>query len=73
MVTPSSFPTEVGIILLSQKLIEVSSFVMDSCLCLKEIYMSFVLETFNDCIMLLELHQDETCCKSFKDNGPVLL
>ena len=73
MVTPSSFPIEVGIILLSHKLIEVSSFVMDSCLCLKEIYMSFVLETLNDCIMLLEWYQDETFCKSVKDNGPDLL
>jgi len=65
MVTPVHvvFSTEVGIILLSHKLIEVSSFVMDSCLCQEEIFMSFVLKTFND--MLLELHQDKTFCKSF--------
>ena len=53
MVTPSRFSTEVGIHLLSDKLIGVLSFVMYSCLCLDEIYMSFVWETFND--MLLEL------------------
>ena len=48
MVTPSSlFFTGVGIILLTHTLIEVSSFVMDICLCLDEIYMSFVLETLN--------------------------
>ena len=61
MVTPSSFSTEVGNILLSHKLIEVSSFVMDICLCLDDIYMSFVLETIND--MLLELHQYKKKCK----------
>ena len=32
------------------------------CLCLDEIYISLVLETFND--MLFELHQDKTFCKS---------
>ena len=31
------------------------------CLCLDEIYISLVLETFND--MLFELHQDKTFCK----------
>ena len=31
-------------------------------MCLDEIYISLVLETFND--MLFELHQDKTFCKS---------
>ena len=33
-------------------------------MCLDEIYISLVLETFND--MLFELHQDKTFCKSVK-------
>ena len=62
--------TEVGNILLSDKLIEVSPFFMDSCLCLDEKYTSFVLETFND--MLFDLHQDKTLCKSVVKVGPTV-
>ena len=34
------------------------TYIMICCLCLDEIYISLVLETFND--MLFELHQDKT-------------
>ena len=40
----------------------ISQFARICCLCLDEIYISLVLETFN--VMLFELHQDPTFCKS---------
>ena len=59
---PRSFSTELIWILLSHILISWSQFAMVCCLCLYEIYISLVLETFND--MLFELHQEKTFCKS---------
>jgi len=61
-VTPRRFSTELTCILLSHILISSSQFARICCLCLDEIYISLVFETFND--MLFELHQDKTLCKS---------
>ena len=56
------FSTELTCILLSHILISWSQFTRVCCLCLDEMYIGLVLETFND--MLFELHQDKTVCKS---------
>ena len=60
--TPRSFSTELTCILLPHILISCSQFERICCLCLDEIYISLVLETFNE--MLVELHQYKTICKS---------
>ena len=56
--TPRSYSTELTCILLSHILISLSQVARICCLYLDEIYISLVLETFND--MLFELHQDKT-------------
>jgi len=43
-------------------LISRSQFARVCCLCLYEMYISLVLESYND--MLFELHKDKTLCKS---------
>jgi len=43
-------------------LISWSQFARICCSCQNEMYISLVLETFND--MLIDLHQDKTFCKS---------
>ena len=60
--TNKFFSTELTCILLSHILLSLSQFARICCLGLDEIYISLVLETFND--MLFELHQDKTFCNS---------
>ena len=60
--TPRNLSTELTCILLSHILITWSQIARICCLCLDEIYISFVLETFTG--MLFELHQDKTLCQS---------